>query len=528
MAARVKDSSVFLLAGWLVGMLAGFLTSTTAAAQPSEPIAPEAPALRSNEAMVMLDYQVLRVKGDQPIDLMGFHVYKKVADWLYLGAGISAPMFKGAYGGFTASDIAAHAQQRLTPQIFATAGLAAGGGGGGRNVENSKTVSGTGGFVKAYVGLGYDLGAFSVGANVARMKFSGSAIDSTQANVFLQVPYTYVTGPFSSHGQRLSAVDARQANEASSEHMLTVTLDNYKQRNPEGTFKGDFNVVDLQYAQFFAADSYWFVDLGVGYKGLPLSNQVLGGVGQRVRVSPRVTLYGQLGIGSGLYAPEIINTNSGLLVYPKISAEYGLTKDLGLSLSVGYLVAPNGSSKNPSFGIALTRHLGVGDASSTGSSGSSRDRGTDSGLTYRAFRLSTFHETDFGIRYRDLDRGQVRMIGIQADAIINDHWYIPLQVAVAYSAYLGYPGYGELLSGIGLQSRVERGDRFQVFGQLMAGTNVHGLALKGSAGVRYLLNDRVALSINAGHIVAKSASGNRFAANSIGFGLDYSFSIPGR
>jgi hypothetical protein len=534
MAARVKISAGVLVAGSLMGVLA----STTAFAQPSNAAPPEAPALRNNEAMVMLDYQVLRVKGDAPIDLMGFHVYKKVTDWLYLGAGISAPMFKGAYGGFTASDIAAHAQQRLTPQIFATAGLSAGGGGGGRNVENSKTLSGTGGFVKAYVGLGYDFGSVSLGVNLARMKFSGSAIDSTQANVFLEVPYTYVTGPFSSHGQRLSAVDARQASEASSEHMLTMTFDNYKQRNPEGTFKGAFNVVDLQYSQFFAADSFWFADLGVGYRGLPLSNQVLGGVGRRVRVSPRVTLYGQLGIGSGLYAPEIINTNSGLLVYPKISAEYGLTKDMGLSLSVGYLVAPNGSSKNPSFGIALTRHLGVGGGSftdsnsnsSSGRSGRDSDRGRDrdSGLTYQAFRVSTFHETDFGIRYRDLDRGQVRMIGIQTDAIINDHWYIPLQVAVAYSAYLGYPGYGELLSGIGLQSRVEGGDRFQVFGQLMAGTNVHGLAAKGSAGLRYLLNDRVALSINAGHIVAKSASGNRFAANSIGFGLDYSFSIPGR
>ena len=203
--------------------------------------------------------------------------------------------------------------------------------------------------------------------------------------------------------------------------------------------------------------------------------------------------------------------------------EYGLTKDLGLSLSAGYLVAPKGTSKNPSIGIALTRHLGGGGASSIVSNSSD-----DSGLTYRAFRVSLIHETDFGIRYRDLGRGRVQMIGIQADAIINHHWYIPLQGAAAYSAYLGYPGYGELLAGIGLQSRIERADRWQAFGQLMAGTNVHGLAAKGSVGVRYLLNDRLALSVNAGHIVAKSSGGNRFTANSLGLGLDYSFSMPGR
>ena len=60
----------------------------------------------------------------------------------------------------------------------------------------------------------------------------------------------------------------------------------------------------------------------------------------------------------------------------------------------------------------------------------------------------------------------------------------------------------------------------------MAGTNLHGVALKGSWGLRYGLSDRVAMSINAGRIVAKSSAGNRFVANSVGSGLGYLFSIP--
>ena len=496
----------------------GLLAGATVAAQQSDVRAPEAPALRRNQAMILMDYQILHVKGDKPIDLMGFHVHNKVADWLYVGAGLSAPLFKGEYGGFAAFDIGAHAQRHLTPQLFATAGLAAGGGAGGRSVENAKALAGTGGFVKGYVGLGYDFGAFSVGANVTRMKFNRAAIGGTQADVFLEIPYTYFTGPFANHGQRLSPDDARQATEASSERMLTVVFDNFRQRKPAGTFKGTFNIVDLQYSQYFATDSYWFADLGVSYRGLPLSNQALGGVGQRVQISPRITVYGQLGIGSGIYAPEVIDTAAGLLVYPKVSAEYALTKNLGLSLSAGYLVAPIGSSRNQSFGIALTRHLRAGDGPSTGS-------GT--GPTYQAFRVSLFQETDLSVRYRGLDRGQVRMIGIQADAIIDDHWYIPLRGTAAYSTYLGYPGYGELLLGIGLQSRADGGGGLQAFGQLMAGTNVHGVAVKGSGGLRYGLSDRVALSMSAGRIVAKSSAGNRFVANSVGFGLDYRFSIPG-
>jgi hypothetical protein len=312
--------------------------------------------------MVMLDHQVLRVPGDEDIDLTGFHVYHQVNDWLSLGAGVYAPLLKGQYGGFTAFDVGAHLQQRLTDRIFVTAGLAGGGGGGGRSIEQSKVLSGTGGFYKAYAGLGYDFGPVAVGVNLAKMKFTHSAIDSTQANVFLEIPYSYLVAPFSRHGQGLSASDARLAAEDSGENMLTLVLDNFKQIRPEGSFKGTLGVADLQYAHFLAPNTYWYAGLGVGYYGLPLYNQVLGGVGQRLRVSPRVNLYAQLGVGSGGYAPEKIDTDSGLLVYPKVSAEYALTPSLGLSLSAGYLAAPKGSSRNVTYGLALTHHLRSGAA----------------------------------------------------------------------------------------------------------------------------------------------------------------------
>jgi hypothetical protein len=497
----------------------GLLASATAAAQKADSPAQEAPGLRSNEAMILLDYQVLRVAGDQPIDLMGFHVHNKVADWLYLGIGLYAPLLKGEYGGFTAFDIAAHAKHNLTPQLFATAGLSAGGGAGGRSVEQAKTLSGSGGFFKAYLGLGYDFGNFALGANVAKMKFSRSAINGTQANVFMEIPYTYLTGPFSRQGQRLSPTDARQAAQASDDKMLTVIFDNFRQQNPEGSSKGVFNIVDLQYAHYFKPDTYWYAALGVGYRGLPLSNQVFGGVGQRLRLSPDFTLYGQLGIGSGIYAPAVINTGPGLLVYPKISAEYALTKRWGLALSTGYLAAPKGSSKNVAFGLALTHHLRADDATAPTS---------DPGRlpSYQAVRVSLFQQTESNVRFLNVDRGRLQLIGIQADTIISDRVYIPLQASVATSTYLGYPGYGELLAGIGLQSRADPVGEVQVFGQLMAGTNVHGLGVKASGGVRYGLSDRLGLHLTAGRFQARSAAGNRFTANSVGLGLDYRFSIP--
>ena len=501
-----------------VGMLlVGVLTGGTAAGQELGSSAPEKSDLHSYQAMVMLDYQVIRVPGDKPIDLMGFHIQNKVANRLFLGVGAYAPLVKGAYGGFMAFDIDAHFQQPLTSRLFATAGVSAGGGGGGRSLEQSKLLSGTGGFFKGYVGLGYDFSRFSVGANISRVKFISSAIDGTQANVFIQIPYSYLTGPYSSQGQTLSAADARLAAAGSGENMLTLVFDRLRQVAPEGSYKGTINVADLQYAHYFATDTYWYAGLGVGFHGLPLYNQLLGGVGQRLRLSPKFTLYGQLGIGSGGYAPEVINTDAGLLVYPKVSVEYALTRELGLALSAGYMVAPKGTARNQTIGLALTHHLRSGDGGGSES---------DSPAIFQAFRFSVLQQTEYHVRYGDLASNPLHMLGIQLDRLLSEHWYIPLQATVAYNAYHGYPGYGELLAGIGLQTRASPANRVQLFSQLMVGTNVHGPAVKACGGLRYGLSDHWAVQLSAGKTVAQESAGKRFSADSVALGLDYRFSIP--
>ena len=397
--------------------------------------------------------------------------------------------------------------------------MSGGGGGGGRSIEQSKALSGTGGYVRAYAGLGLDLGGFSLGANLSRMKFRHSSIDGTQANLFVEIPYTYLTGAYARRGQTLSAAEAGQVLQAPGENMLTLVLDNFRQIRPEGSYKGTINVADLQYAHFFAPDTYWYAGLGVGYHGRPLYNQMLGGVGQRLRLSQDLSLYAQLGLGSGGYAPEVINTGSGLLVYPKVSAEYALTKDLGLSLSAGYLVAPKGSSKNQTVGLALTQHLRTGLGGGSGNDGGRA-------AVFRGFRVSVFQQTETRVRYNGSELGRLPMLGVQVDAPINDTWYIPLQAAVAYDAYRGYPGYGEMLAGLGGQINLDQAHRFQLLGQLMAGTNVHGRATKASAGLRYTLSDRLALNLASGRIQARNAAGQPFSADSLSLGLEYRFAMP--
>jgi hypothetical protein len=496
---------------------AALLCAAAAHAQPGDAPASAPSGLHANDALLMLEYQSIQVPGDQPLDLMGFHLYQQAFDGIYLGAGFYAPLFQGAYGGFVAADIGVHARRSLAGPLFAVAGLSAGAGGGGRSIEQSKVLSGTGGFAKGQLGLGYDFGPVTLGVAVAKMKFRKSNIDGTQANLFMEIPFSYLTGPYAGHGQPLPPADDRLAAQQMGENMLTLALDNYKQIDPQGTNKTTIGLADMQFSHFVAPDTYWFASLGMGYRGLPLYNQLLGGIGQRVRLTRDVTLSAQLGIGSGGYAPEVIDTGSGLLLYPKVAAEYALTKDLGLALSAGYMAAPGGSSRNMTYGLALNRHLRSG-------------QGSDAAGTaiYQGVRVSLVQQTEFNLHYRDVARSPLQMLGLQLDLPVGPRWYLPLQASGAYTAYLGYPGYAEVLAGLGLQTRADPGDRWQAFGQLMGGANVHGKAAKASAGLRYILDDRLALNVNVGHIEARNSIGKRFSADSAALGFDYRFAIPTR
>lgn len=507
-----------LLLPAIVGLAAGLMVGASAAQGAAEP-APAGDGFRLNEALLTLDYQVIDVPGDAPIDLMGFHLHGKVRDGLYLGAGVYAPHVKGGYGGFMAFDVGVHLRYRLAGPWFATADLSAGGGGGGRSIAQSAELSGTGGFVKASVGLGYDFGPFAVGASATRMQFRRSLIDGTQANVFVSVPYRYLTGAFDRHGESLTAGEDRRAAAEMGENMLTVTLDNFRQIDPQGSNKGTVRIADLQYSHFFSSDHYWFAALGVGYSGLPIYNQMLGGVGRRVRLTPQLSLYGQVGLGSGGYAPEIIDTGPGLLVYPKVAVELALTRSLGLAVSAGYLAAPRASSRNQTYGVALVQRL---------RSGGLADGAAGTAAAWRGFRVSVFQQTEFNLRYRGIARDNLQLIGLQVDTPLGGRWYLPLQASVATNDYLGYPGYGELLAGLGVQTLAGPRDRLQVFGQLMGGANVHGLGYKIGGGLRYLIDERLSVHLAAGHIETRRSDGRRFSADSLGIGLDYRFAVPMR
>ena len=467
--------------------------------------------LNHHDGLFILDYQNIALPNSEEIDLLGYHFLTPINDWAYIGLGGYAPVLKGEYGGFMALGVLAHAQAKLTDNIFVAGGLSFGGGGGGKSVTHSIELSGTGGYLRKYLGLGYDFGGFSAGANISHMQFFSSAIDNTQLNFFIQKPFTYATGPYGRSGEYFSSVP--QSSRSGFGFMLSLGMDNYAQIDPVGSYKGDINAADVQYSNFMSDNNYWFFAPGVGYKGRPLYNQIIVGLGTRVALSERVHLYGQLGFGSGGYAPDIIDTGSGLLVYPKLSAEYLLTDNVGIALTAGYMFAPDGTSKNLTFGAALNYHF---DTANTKEDMSNPRQGR-----YGGYRLSFSHETLQNLSFRNIPLDDLNMLTLQAEKILTDNFYIPLRVAISYQAYKGFPGYGEISTGIGVQSSFTADDPIQYFGEVQVGANVQGIITRSSIGLDYALNDDWALRASVG----KTSGSEGFSSTNIGLGMTRRFSL---
>ncbi len=474
----------------------------------------------------MLDYEVIPVPGNQSLDLLGFHYFHQLNDWLYLGLGLSAPLVHGNYGGFMAADVTIHAQRKIFGNLFADAGAAFGGGGGGSSIGHSKVLSGTGGFIKSYAGLGYDFQGFSAGVNYAHFRFMKGQINHSQLNFFIQKPVSYAIGSYAYSGNRLLSMDQIENADGlseSEENILTFDLNNIFQLKPQAKVKDTINTVSLQFSHFLTENQYMFIGLDAGYNGLALYNQVLGGIGYRFSILPRVNFYSQIGVGSGGYAPSVIDTGAGLLVYPKVSIEYLLYNNLGLSLSSGYLFAPKGTSKNFTLGAAMNYHLGTDEGDSRGLSAAKEQ-------IFRGFRMNVFHQTEFNVRVGGKKHQNITMLSTQFDYILHDYWYFPVQASAAYNDFLGYPGYGELLAGLGIQSKFSPTNRFQGFFQILVGANANGIILKPSVGLNCSLSDHYAIYGQIGKTVPlnkdKRAPVNlQLNAYNIGLGLTYRFSL---
>ena len=491
------------------------------------------PQMRAAEAVdqTFLDYLKLTLTDGGTFDLLGVSYLQQLNDWLYWGGGLAAPLVEGNYGGFFAAYAALHAQKSVVGNWFVDAGLAVGAGAGGASVGNIQELSGSGAYLREYLGVGYQSGKLNFGVNYAKVGISNSLIDDSAISVFVQKPLSFTVGRYADAGRRLGLNDGY---DRKTENMISFQYSNLSQIDPQGKYGGDIGLVSAQFSHFFNDDNYLFFSLDLGLSGLIWYNQAQGGIGRRFPLSSHINLYGQLGVGSGGWVTDTIDTGPGLIVYPMIRAEYLWSNGIGAYLAGGYLFAPEGSSRNWTVGAGLNYHLAAGTR------GVSDDDMTHE-LTLRGVRVNLFGRKEYDIYYNGETVSGLDMAALQLDYAFNDHWYVPFQVAVATNDFRGYAGYVEGLVGLGWQSHIFGKDRLQAFAQVMYGMNDVGIdaehdvgaLVNGAIGINFKLNDQYAIYGQVGKTISlgqylKPNFDNAFESTSLGLGLTYRFSLPTR
>ncbi len=480
--------------------------------------------LHDTNDMVVFDYQSIDLTTGGGFDLYGVHYLHRMNDWFFAGFGFSTPMVEGDYGGFFATDLTLHAQKKLFGDWFVNAGLALGAGAGGDNYIGIQDLSGTGAYVKKYAGVGYDFGPVRVGVNYSDISISESRIDDSTFTFFLQKPLSAKAGKHVDSGRRLSPAEYPLLGQ---ETITSFEFSNVGQIDPHGEYTGNIGMVSPQVSQFINEDSYYFVGLDLGYSGLIWYNQAQTGFGHRIRLSPEVSLYGQLGVGSGGWVTDTFDTGPGLVVFPKVKAEYQFSRSIGISAAAGYFWAPLGDSRNWSVGLGLNYHV----PSAAQAMGPANN--DDVGLS--GMRVSLFERVLTDIYYDGGALDDLYLAAVQVDQSIGDHWYIPIQVAAATNDFRGTAGYVEGLVGIGWETDPLFNDRFQAYAQVLYGMNDAGLdpgpLVYSSLGFNYNLNDRYSIygqagrTVSLGQYIDKDAY-NVFEGTSYGLGLSYRFSRP--
>lgn len=511
---------------------ASIATATTAFAQTSTPsLEMPRPQLRPVTGMIMLDYSAITLSNGGAFDLFGIHYMQRANDWLYYGVGAFAPVARGDYGGFFGADATVHAQRYIgDSNWFVNAGLSVGAAAGGNSVTGIRRLSGEGFYGRAYAGIGYTHRNLSFGVNVSRVAVLDSLIDDTTVNFFVQRPFSFSVGSYADAGRRLSAAEFDSPR---NDNIISVQFNNFAQINPQGSFTGDIGVASAQFSHFHSQNVYSFFAVDIGISGLHWYNQAHGGFGIRRALSPRVNLYGQIGLGSSGWVTDTVDTGSGFIIYPKATLEYLINNQFGATLSAGYQIAPRGTSRNWSVGLGLNYHLSHRRPSDTASA---------SGLEYslRGVRLNVFGRATSSITYNGRQSDGIGMIAVQADYMLNDRWYLAGQVAAATSSFRGYAGYAEGFVGVGWQSQRYASGRLQGYAQLMYGLNdvgvdfAHevGTLLYPAVGLSYQVNDRLSLYSQLGATVSlgqyMGTHTNTFENYSLGLGVSYRFSLPTR
>lgn len=513
-AGRLVRSRLRLTATFLAATFLG-TTLGVAALAPALAVAADGEggdsvgSLESRAAHARVSFERVRFPGDERVGLVGTSYLVDVTDASGIAVGPAVyGAISGQRGGFFTFGAEAAWRRRLAGPFGVELGLYAGGGGG------SSAPQGGGLMLRPHADLLWDLGGYTLGVSVAKVKFPNGQIDSTQWGLVLDLPSGFNFAP----AARLGTPVFAGGRTGIGFDRIQIVGGVYRTRAASTLIDGspeprNIRTIGVRAEQELGNHTYWGLEAsGAAQPGVAGYAEYLGTAGiegETIRNHLNVGARVGLGMAGGGGIP----VGGGLFAKAAVYGVVRLSGDLGISLEAGLASAPRGDFRAASLSAAMFWAL---DSTDGGSGVPARPVRTDFSAGVEQYNAA---RRDGSTRVLDADV-------LKIDRFLSPNFYVSGQVHSAVSGAAG--GYSVALIGAGWMQPL--GPRWHAGAELLAGAaggggvDSHGSIVQPMLYAGFQITPAVALRVGAGRIKALNGP---LSANVVGALLTLSYGVTG-
>jgi hypothetical protein len=290
-------------------------------------------------AEVRISAERLKLPGDEALGLVGTSYLVDVGQGLSFGPAIFGAA-SGERGGLFTIGAELAWRQRLFGPIRAEAGIYLGGGGGGAVPVRDGLM------LRPHLDLLYDLGPINLGLSWSRVRFPGTAIDSSQVGLVLSTNTAFSYLPRGRMNVPLAAIGRPGAGFDRLQGVIGV----YQPRGGNnrvggGDLPDSIGYVGVRAERAFNGIAYWGMEANAGTQsGVTGYAEYLATVGVEAGIGDQTFTVGSrlaLGMGGG----GDIDTGGGLLTKASVYGAMRLSRELAATVELGVTNAPQGEFK---------------------------------------------------------------------------------------------------------------------------------------------------------------------------------------
>ncbi len=470
----------------------------------------------SQKANVRINYlPVSMPENENDMGLAGIHYNLFLNKWIYTGIGMFSAV-TGTRGGLFTLGVNLGVKKNILNRFYLDTGLHFGGGGGAGSPD------GGGAFILPHFNLGYAFKKFSIEGGYSYINFfDGGDINSSQWNIVVQIPLHYHYTSFDYTETTLSSTDIpnqKSWQQKSKRFSVLLHFNNHdligETKDTDGLPMDDqmINTVGIELNSFFSRNTFFFLKADGAYNGIDAGYMdLIAGLGYEFSFNKeRTRILGKIGLGAA--GGGGVDTNGGFVIYPDISFEQKIFNDVFISLNKGFLLSPDASFLSSTYGVGFKYYF-----NQNGLISKENETYTFAKFKGKEFILGEEYYFDVARNYEGLQKDMQQMV-FQINFYLKKNFYLSGEAAFANFGDAG--AYAEGLAGGGLTTSHDFSQRFQFFGQILAGAagggwidTGEGLIIKPSVGGSVFFNDKLGLRLSIGQSKAIGGGLNTTFAN---------------